>query len=976
MRTSTIRYIFRRKVLKKIYLFTLFSFLFSSLIFGQGNQKSTIAVTTYDSNGNVLPGVVVIVESPSLQGTRNLVTDNKGKALAALLPPGQYVVTVSMPGFQTQKWEGRASLGNITPLKFTMEANSLEEVVTVIAANPAIDAKDSTTKSNFGSDEVDKLPVSRNPIAIAKLTPGTTTRNPTGNLSIHGGNGSSNLMLVDGSEYSDNIYGSFRSDLVLQEAIEETQVLTSGISAEYGRFDGGVVNVVTKSGSNTFSGALRYEFKNPAWSASTPLVDDAKSKLNKNPEFTFGGPIIKDHLWFFVGYFSRDYNANLTYTDYITRDMEGNLLPIETRKQTYAYASETERYQIKLTYSPTSDHTISVNYVDNSTDQNLRAYVRPGSAESLVPQTNPSDVWKITYNGIITPNLAVTANFGKKSQNLTAGGDPNGPNPFLVYDYSGAFEGYDYTGRYNVFENGWFSAGDGGDNRDNTTGVLKFTYYLDSNYGFHNIDVGGDYYEGKRKAANHQSPTLQTIDAYGRRINADGVPEYFFVPGWNSIWVYSSERTGYATSEQYGLYINDRWEVNERLSVNLGIRYDKYEAADELGSTSVSSDSVVPRFSINYDLTGESKYYVNATYGKFTGKLLETVTNEVTAQGNPSEIDYAYIGDAGWYTAEEVMNFVDTHYDYSTDGIVYFRNPLIGTVMDPDLKPQQSEEYTLGFTWNANSTDYITATYINRDWNGFYDTIRTSDDYVVDDAGQVIYNRNFQINDALLREYEAIELAGAWTGKSGWYENISVGFNATFSDLKGNNEGEGRAVPVSTNGLIGDFEAEWQQEGYDVYTDLSPFGNLMGDVPFQINTWANYGFDFGKFGLLETSLLFQYADGETYSETGSFTTPEVIKGLTGSRTSTYFVNGERGTNHFNAYRSLDLGLRYNVPLWKSVSLFVEANVYNLTNYRGLHYWDTSWLQNEAGEWVKASTYGDPTSYYGGRSFDLAAGFRF
>jgi len=969
---------------KTTWAIALFSLVLSGLAFGQGNQTSTISVSVTDSNGGPLPGVVILVESPSLQGTRSIVTNDSGKALATLLPVGDYTVTVTMPGFQTQKWEGRASLGNITPLKFKMQASSVEEVLTVIAEKPAIDPTDSTTKSNFESEEMDKLPVSRNPIVIARLTPGTSTNNNTGNLSIHGGNGASNLMLVDGSEFSDNVYNSFRSSLVINESIEETQVLTSGISAEYGRFDGGVVNVVTKSGSNEISGALRYTFTNPSWAASTPLVADAESKLNKNPEFTMGGPIIKDRLWFFVAYYTNDVNDNSTYTDSITRDVNGNLLPIEQRKGTYNYASETERYQVKLTYSPNPNHRIAFNYTENDNAQNLRNYVGAGEPAALVPQDNVADVWKITYNGIITPNLAITANYGKKHQNLSAGGNPTGTHPFYTIDYAGAFEGYDYSGNVNVFENGWFNKGDGGDTRDNTTGVVKLSYFLDTAMGFHNIDFGGDYYKGERQAANHQSPTMRTVDAFGRRITPDGTVQYFLFPYYNSIWVYTSAREGYATSEQYGLYINDRWEVNDRLTLNLGVRYDSFDAKDELGSSNASSDGIAPRLSANYDLTGDGKFFLNATYGVFNGKLLETITNAVTSQGNPKEVDYFYVGDPGWFTAEEIDGFLDTAYDYSNDGVAWFGDPLLGTYIDPDLEPQQSTEYTIGFNWNINSTDYLTFNYINREWDGFYDTLRTSDDYSVSPEGILVYDRYYTINKNLVREYEGIEITGAWNGKGGWMENLSVGFNATISDLQGNHEGEGSSNAAVSNGIIGDFEAEWNALGYNINNQLAPMGALNGDVPLVANAWLGYGLDFGRFGMLDTSLLFQYADGETYSDVGIFTTPNDIRALNGSRTTSIYHMGERGTSRYAATRTYDLGLRYNVPIFKKVQLFVEGNVYNLMNSRHVLRWNTTWVvDNDMGTdtaaddtWRKGDTYGDPTSYLRGRSWDLAAGFRF
>lgn len=962
-----------RSFFKPFVLFCVFS---AAAALAQGTQTATMIGTVYDGNGDALPGATVILESDAMQGSRTVVTSDQGRFVASLLPPGNYKITVTMTGFGTQISETYLGVGKTTPIKFTLRPEGIEEALVVTADVPVMDPSDTTTMSNFGKDAVDVLPVSRNPILVAELTPGTTTRNPTGNISIHGSNGTGNQMLVDGSEYSDNVYNSFRSSLLLSEAVLETQVLTSAVSAEYGRFEGGVVNVITKTGSNTFEGALRYEFTNPAWAASTPLVADAPSKTNSNPQFTFGGPIIKDRLWFFVGYLDTEVADNRTFTDYNTRDMDGNLLPIENRTYTYNYQSTTERYQAKLTFSPVSGHTITANYVDNANDQNLRAYVNPGEPSALVPQTNPSDVWKINYSGLITDTLMITANYGEKHQNLTAGGDPNGPNPVFTFDYSGYFNGYGYTGSYNVFENGWFSAGDGGDNRDNTTALVKLSKFLETGAGFHDIDVGFDYYEGKQKAANHQSPTLAVYDAYGRRINDSGQAEYWFYPGWNSIWLYSSARTGYASSTQWSFFVNDRWSINERLTVNLGLRYDDYSAEDELGAESAGSDIISPRLSVNYDLTGDGKFYGAASYSVYSGKLLETITNEVTAQGNPSEVDYVYVGDPGWFTLDEIQAFEDTAYDYSPDGIVYFRDPLVGTTLDPDLEPQSSDEWTVSFRWSINNTDHLSVTYVNRKWDGFYDTFQNINDFVYDDAGQLFYTRHYALNKDLVRDYDALEIVGSYRGKDGWMANLDLGFNATLSSMEGNHEGEGASVPVGTNGILGNFEDQWAAEGYDVNRDLSPYGALYGDTPLQLNSWGSYSFDLGAAGMLQTSLYFKYASGETYNDTIGFQTPQSLRDLNVDRTTTYYVFNERGTGRYKPFRTLDLGLRYSVPIYKKLEFFAEANVYNTTNYRGVRYWEASWNVDDAGNYVRSEDYYSPTQYYRGRSYDLAGGFRF
>ena len=111
------------------------------------------------------------------------------------------------------------------------------------------------------------------------------------------------MFLLDGVDINDNLFGN-ANNLFIEDAIEETQVLTSGISAEYGRFSGGVINAVTKRGGNKFTGSFRVNFTNPSWRDETPFEKDSditrEDKLSKFYEATLGGPIVKDRLWFFA----------------------------------------------------------------------------------------------------------------------------------------------------------------------------------------------------------------------------------------------------------------------------------------------------------------------------------------------------------------------------------------------------------------------------------------------------------------------------------------------------------------------------------------------------------------------------------------------------------------------------------------------------------------------------------------------------
>ena len=150
-----------------------------------------------------------------------------------------------------------------------MAPAGVTEVVQVVGVVPT-PIETTVASSNITADEVNALPTSRQPWRIAELQPGLTDNTPnSGQVTINGAFAYDNIFLVDGVDINDNLFGTANS-LFVTEAIQETQVLTSGISAEYGRFSGGVINVITKSGGNDFSGSYRLNMYKPSWTSVTP----------------------------------------------------------------------------------------------------------------------------------------------------------------------------------------------------------------------------------------------------------------------------------------------------------------------------------------------------------------------------------------------------------------------------------------------------------------------------------------------------------------------------------------------------------------------------------------------------------------------------------------------------------------------------------------------------------------------------------
>lgn len=219
--------------------------------FAQGRQAGTVRGTTYDSTRLALPGVTITLKSTAMQGERVSVSGATGAFEFLGLPPGLYDILFVLDGFNTVTESARVPLGGVVGVNVEMEPGQLAESIQVTAVVPS--ALVSTEAShNLRAVDIDRLPTGRNLFRIAELAPGLTANTPTaGQVTINGAFAYDNVFLIDGVDTNDNIFGD-SDDLFIEDAFEEVQVLTSGLSAEYGRFSGGVINAITKSGGNVF----------------------------------------------------------------------------------------------------------------------------------------------------------------------------------------------------------------------------------------------------------------------------------------------------------------------------------------------------------------------------------------------------------------------------------------------------------------------------------------------------------------------------------------------------------------------------------------------------------------------------------------------------------------------------------------------------------------------------------------------------
>jgi len=306
-----------------ILLLILGLFIFPSLGLAQGKQTGTISGTVLDNENNPLPGVTVTLSGPAMMGSMSYLTTEAGKFRFVALNPGEYDIKVELTGFKTYIRKGlRVSVGKVTEIEVILEPAPVAEEVTVVAASPVVDVESAKISINYGSDFLLSLPQSRDLFGIQQSLPGTVEaeagREYTRMSSILGGHLRSILYQIDGAIMNDptTLYVSANINV---DTFEEVEVSLGALPADVGLTDTAVINVVTKSGGNKFSGGFggyytgtgdlrSFKFlpslAQDMWSKEQlqSMNVSAPSRYNdyRDASVNLGGPVIKDRLWFFL----------------------------------------------------------------------------------------------------------------------------------------------------------------------------------------------------------------------------------------------------------------------------------------------------------------------------------------------------------------------------------------------------------------------------------------------------------------------------------------------------------------------------------------------------------------------------------------------------------------------------------------------------------------------------------------------------
>ena len=651
-------------------------------VFGQPAQTGTVQGDVRDTTGGALPGVTVTVTSQDRGFSRSTVTDETGRYVFPAVPIGPYRLTAALQGFETaEARDNLVEVNRTTHVSFTMQVGALTDTVVVVGETPIVDATTVTQTTRLSRDEFDKLPVGRSYQALIAAAPGVVGQ---GNVNSMGALSGSNLFVIDAVDTTDPTTGTFGTNLNF-EAIQEVNVMTSAVGAEYGRAQGAIVNVVTKSGTNRFEGSAKYIFLNDDWNAQNDTASEitgaslAREKFDEvNPTYSFtgGGPIWRDRAWFFATY-------ELTQNTSPQRQTVGQI------PEDFQQVREDRFTNVRATLQLAEGHTAWVKYYQSPSDGFVIDYWTnaAGEREALTAQDQTAKNWAAQWSGVIRNNWSMEAAVASYDSLITvttfeASGRLDNAPILSIADskfYNGAtFDGFVKRPRqqFNLASN-WFLL-TGGRSHDLKVGL-----------DFQNVESGSLFQFPNAQwyiAADYDQAT-NTITHFQRR-------DY---------------ETGDSTSKgkHIAVFARDKMQVTPRVFVEAGVRFERQTGSSDLGVDTVGTTSIAPRLSASFDLAGDGKRLLTGSYGRYYAGIIQGFSDAFA--GVPQQANYD---------------------NFAWNGSAYvFSNSVRvgGSSFQPnsDLEPSYMDEVTAGLQQQFGRSMGFGVRFIARNWENIIDDVRT-----------------------------------------------------------------------------------------------------------------------------------------------------------------------------------------------------------------------------------------------------------
>jgi len=905
------------------FLAIAFMLLFiSGQAFTQSGTTGAIEGKVLDEEGKPLPGVEVKLSSPDLiGGTQVKATTASGKFRFVAISRGTYAIEASLPGFTATRRENvRLFVGQTITLDLQLKFATVEEEVTVIGESPLVDVKDSMVNAtNLDRQMLETVGAEmrfKDTSALINFAPGVQDRAAMGSTR------NSNNWQIDGQGMLSYIGTGYYWNAPDIGIIEEVQISGSGTNAEYGGFTGALVNMITKSGGNTFEGLVDASFSPLQWNWTNFDTNEPKFSLFEDPprkqyfdsHIGLGGPIIKDKLWFYVS------------GGYIQGDDENRAPDFYSERKLTGFA--------KLTWQPNSNNRITgwVEYEGWQWHNVGLGPVRPVEASTLsIGPGIPSGIdWLHTFSENTFTEIKVGRYWSSWDYR------PNsGPDVPQRYDK--------LTGLYSD-NYGWI----GPSNSNTTTGSASLTHHADEFLGgSHDFKAGVEFFGGFDNIKANYPGGYNYTDNYYYFSYYHYYEKYEYVYDYLS-FAYSYGYDIKANGHRVSAFAQDSWKIGDRLTINPGVRFSYHRGylpnlQDE--AFFKPKNALEFRLGLTFDVFGDHTTAIKAHYGRYHESFK-------TAYFNSAEPNYE-----DW-----VM------YEITPAGAKYemYREPYsTGFAMDPDISMPYSDQFTFGIERELMKDMTLSLTFVHRIYKNFIARVNMGSQWepepwtFTDEFGQEQtmdiykklpgYSEDYMITNPREGMSPSVILnpENKYTGftislhkrfSDGWMFHIDY----TYSESKGNH---------SNSDAGGSYGGTYYE---NPNRQINRYGHLYYDSPHFL---AIYGTVELPLGLVLTP-AFRFRSGRNWNRWRSGPPSAGSPGI---------QIEEQGSRRFPSYADVDMRLEKVFMLTERKRIGVIFDMFNIFN-TGIETWRNS---N-----ITSANYGKATSIMAPRYIRVGLRFSF
>jgi carboxypeptidase family protein/TonB-dependent receptor-like protein len=925
----------------------------ATAVFGQRTTGDIEGKVT-DTNGAAVPGVSITVTGITVGFSRIVQSDSQGEFRVQQIPAGTYrIATSPISGFAATNVDGvTVTIESVTVANIILGVAAATEsvVVTSDQLGVNIDISDSKVQTNITSRLIEQLPKGTSFTSVLRASPATRQEGMSGGFQVDGASGSENTFLMDGLSVENYRTSTLNGVNNIPTAlVSEIQIKTGGFEAEHGGASGGVISVQTKSGSDSFHGNFNLDFESSALqprpraalsrfvqSNATP-ADVAKNPdytyllrperdqfLNMYPTATLGGPLIKSRLWF-LGSYSPQISRTTRVSNFINsisnaNFASGTFVPSPRVTNGVTQGPLTYKRQIKSEYA--------FGRLDGAILNNLRGSVtylwNPEITDGNLPFDNITTSIPVPtlYNGFSFPSeqyarlrggrensnnitsqltytptdrMVATFRYGRFFLNQKAGNYALANEPRFVCSGSQAAYNTIQTGCPRNFQNLSTNSITTRDVSIRNEFTGDFSYLLGDFGGKHEFKGGYLYGRTLNDTLGGNAGTGTVTLFYGQDYAAAGIsvslPCALGTASCIGVGTLSrSGAKGVARNNYQAVYVQDRWQPSDRLTLNLGVRLERenlpsYNEGFTLAGSKIPpirlgwGKKIAPRLGGAYNLFGDGKTKIYGSYGWFYDRLKFELPRGLFG-GNFQRVDYFPITAANpnyiFYTPSKILgSWADPlgGGDPSTAGGLsqlqrdqripsnlspeQFTNlglPITG--VDPDLKPFRQSEITVGFEREIFRGYVLSARYTRKNVDRAIEDhailgISESENYPIGNPGQGLdlkldQQTGYAKSAIPQRLYNAFEIVLNRRLSNNYFFNVNYTYGRLFGNYSGLassdevNNGNGRTSPAVNRFFdyaINGFTALGEPDNGFLATDRRHVFKAFGGYSF--NRWGS-----------------------------------------------------------------------------------------------------------------------------------------